>query len=158
MGVKDQLTVEQWKALLNAPGAASAYVSSASGGAMDMAWEMDTTSKFLQSSSGGYGALVDELLTAMQAMTLDENKANSYQYQAGDMAGMRAEARQLVADAAAAIASLPEADGWKRWLIELTRQVALTKTGGILGIGGKSVIDEQEQAALDELTALLGVK
>jgi len=158
MGIKDQLTVEQWKVLLNAPGAASAYVSSASGGAMDMAQEMAATSKFLQTSAGGYGALVDELLTAMQTMTIDEKKANAYTYLAKDMAGMRAEAKQLVADAMAGIASLPEAEGWKRWLVELTRQVALTKTGGILGIGAKSVIDEQEQAALDELAALLGVK
>lgn len=125
---------------------------------MDMVQEMAATSKFLQTSTGGYGALVNEVLAAMQAMTIDEKKVNSYQYQSKDMAGMRAEAKQLVADAAAGISSLPEAEGWKRWLIELTRQVALTKTGGILGIGAKSVIDEKEQVALDELATLLGVK
>jgi len=157
MSIKDQLSAEQWKLLLNAPGAASAFVSSASGGAMDMAQEMAATSKFLQTSVGGYGALVDELLNAMQTMTLQEKKTNSYAYQAKDMTGMRSEAKQVVADAAAAIAALPEGDGWKRWLVELTRQVALTKTGGILGFGGKSVIDEQEQKALDELAAMLGV-
>jgi len=33
--------------------------------------------------------------------------------------------------------------------------VAGTKTGGVLGIGGQAIIDEQEQAAIAELTAMM---
>ena len=39
----------------------------------------------------------------------------------------------------------------------MARKVAETKTGGFLGMGGTSVIDEKEQAALDELAALMGI-
>jgi len=46
MSIKDQVTPEQWKALLNAPGAASTYVSTASGGGFDMINEVFTAGIF----------------------------------------------------------------------------------------------------------------
>lgn len=162
MGLKDQLNPEQWKALFNAPVAASTYVSSASGGGLEMIKEIMSASKFMQEiakqgAGGGYGEIVDELLDAMKGMSLKEAKAESIQYQSKDPAGMRAEAKQIVADGIAALGSLPGGDGYRKWILEMARQVALTKTGGFLGIGAKAVIDEKEQAALDELAALLGV-
>jgi len=162
MSSKHHISPEQWKALLNAPGATSAYVSSASGGALDKPKELATTSQFLedlssQAGGSGYGTLVDRLLSAMKGMSIEDKKKNTHQYQAKDKAGLRAEARQIVADAAAAAATQPEGDGFKRWLMELARQVAQTKTGGILGFGGRSVINKKEQAALDELASLLGM-
>jgi hypothetical protein len=53
------------------------------------------------------------------------------------------------------VAALPGAEGFSRWVIDTARTAALTKTGGHFGIGNKSVIDEKEQAALDELAALM---
>ena len=162
MAIKDQVSAEQWKLLMNAPGAASAYVSTASGGVLEMFKELFTAGKFLQDlikqpTGSGYGTIVDELLTAMKGMSFNDAKAGSVQYQSKDPAGLRAEAKQIVADAAAAVSNLPDKEGYKRWILEVSRQVALTKTGGILGMGGTSVIDEKEQAALDELAALFAV-
>ena len=91
----------------------------------------------------------------MKSMTLDDAKANAHPYQAKDQIGLRAEAKQLVAEGFKVAANLPEPDGYKRWILDMARKVAETKTGGILGIGGKSVIDEKEQAALDELANIM---
>jgi hypothetical protein len=162
MSIKEQVSPEQWKALMNAPGAAAAYVSTASGGLMDMVQETFTASKFIQESisqagQSSYGATVDELLSAMKAMTLNDAKANAHPYQSKDQTGLRAEAKQLVVDGYKAAATLPAADGYKRWILDMARKVAETKTGGILGFGGKSVIDDKEQAAIDELAALMTV-
>jgi hypothetical protein len=162
MSIKDQLSPEQWKLLMNAPGAASAFVSTASGGIIDMVKETFTASKFIQDSVGqagqsGYGAIVDEVLTAMKGMTFNDAKENTHPYQAKDQVGLRAEAKKLVADGFKVALSQPEGDGYKRWVLELARKVTETKTGGILGFGGESVIDEKEQAALDELAAIMGV-
>ena len=154
MSIKDQASAEQWKALMNTPGAAAAYVSTASGGIMDMVKETFTASKFIQESvtkigQTGSGALVEELLTAMKAMTFSDLQANAHPYQAKDQAGLRLEAKQLVADGFKAAAALNDTEGYKKWVLELARQVTQTKTGGFLGIGGQAVIDEKEQAALE---------
>ncbi len=162
MSIKDQVSAEQWKALINAPGAASTFVATASGGGLEIFKEIFSASKFTQqlaakSGGSGYGNLVDELISAMKNMSIDDAKANAIQYQSQNPVDIRAEMKQLVADGAAAVAALPDAEGFKRWLIDIARQVAETKTGGVLGFGGQSVIDEKEQAALDELADLLGV-
>lgn len=159
MTYKEQASAEQWKALMNTPGAAAAFVSSASGGLMDMVKETFTASKYIQESvtklgQTSHGALVDELLGAMKAMSLQDMQANSHKYQAKDPTALRAEAKQLVAQGFQAAAALGDAQGYKQWVLEMSRQVAQTKTGGFLGMGGQAVIDEKEQAALDELAAL----
>jgi hypothetical protein len=161
MGIKDQITPEQWKLLFNAPVAASTYVAMASGGGFDMIKEIYTAGKFVQdlaqqAGGSGYGELVDDLLASMTGMSKEDAKANTIQYEAKDPAAIRASAKQVVADGIAVAATLPGADGYKRWILDMARQVAETKTGGFLGIGSKSVIDEKEQAALDELAAMLG--
>ncbi len=159
MSIKEKVTAEQWKTLFNAPGAAASFVSTASGGALEMFQEIFSASKFFQSLSmktegSGYGTLVDELLAAMKTITLTDAKENSIQYQSKDMVSLRAEAKKIVSDGVAIATTLGEGDSYKRWIVDMARQVAETKTGGFLGFGGKSVIDEKEQAALDELAAL----
>lgn len=162
MSIKSQISPDQWKLLLNAPGAASTYVSTASGGGFEMIKEVITASKFAQelsekSGGSGYGELVDELLAAMKTMTSKDAKEESIKYTSKDPAGIRAEAKQFVVDGIAAIAGMPGADGYKKWILDMARAVAETKTGGFLGIGAKAVIDEKEQAALDELAGVLGL-
>ena len=162
MSVQEKVSAEQWKALFNAPGAASTYVSTASGGGgLEILKEVMTASKYAQELSAkaggsGYGEIVDEILTVMKGMTLKEAQANTIDYQSKDPDAIRAALKNVVAQAAAVVAPLPGADGFKRWILETARQVAETKTGGFLGIGAKAVIDEKEQAALDELAALFG--
>jgi hypothetical protein len=162
MSIKDQVTPEQWKALLNAPGAASTYVSTASGGGFEVFNEVFTASKFakelaMKAGGSGYGKLVDDLLAAMKSMSFEDAKANQIKYQSKDPAGMRAECKQFVADAVAIARALPNSEGYERWILDMVRKVAETKTGGFLGIGAKSVIDEKEKAALDELAILMGM-
>jgi hypothetical protein len=162
MSIKDQLTAEQWKVLINAPGAASTYVSTASGGGLEVFNEILTASKFTaklsnQAGGSGYGELVDELLATIKGMTVKDAQENSVKYQSTEPAAIRAELKQYVAGAVDLIKSLPGADGYKRWILDMVREVAETKTGGFLGIGAKSVIDEKEQAAINEMAALLGL-
>lgn len=162
MSIKEQMSAEQWKLLFNAPSAASTYVSTASGGGLEMLSEAMTAGKFMQklakqATGSGYGAVVDELLGIMKTMSRKDAQAMALKVQSKDIAGVRAEVKQIVADAATAAGALPGGDGYKRWLVDMAREVALTKTGGFLGIGSKSVIDEKEQAALNELATMLGV-
>jgi len=162
MGIKEQVTADQWKLLFNAPSAASTYVSIASGGGLEMVKELFSASKFMQelaakAGGSGYGKVVDDMLASVKGMSFQDAKENNIKYQSKDIASVRNELKQIVADAAAVVASMPESEGFKRWIVDMARKVAETKTGGFLGMGGTSVIDEKEQAALDELAAMLGI-
>jgi hypothetical protein len=160
MGIKDQLTADQFKAIYNGPFAVATYVSTASGGGFEMVSELLSAGKFVgaQLKSGsetGYGELVDGLLADLRVMPKDEAKAATIQYQSKDPVVLRAQAKQAVVEAGAAVAGMAGADGYKKWILDIAHTVAAAKTGGFLGIGAKSVVDEQEQAALDELAAAL---
>lgn len=162
MSIKDQVTVEQWKMLLNAPSAASTFVSTASGGGFEIISEVLTASKFSADLAGkqggtGYGMMVDEILAQMKGMSFQDARENSVKFTSTDPVSIRAEMKQFVTDAIAFASTLPEADGYKRWILDMVKEVAETKTGGILGFGGKSVIDEKEMAAISELAAILGI-
>jgi hypothetical protein len=160
MGLKDRLTAEQFKAIYNGPFAATTYVSTASGGGFEMVSELLSAGKFVsaQLKAGdetGYDQLVDGLLADLRGMPKDEAKAAAIQYESKDPVALRAQAKQAVMEAGAAVAGMAGADGYRRWILDLANAVAAAKTGGFLGIGAKSVVDEQEQAALDELAAAL---
>ena len=162
MGIKDQITPEQWKALLNAPSYAAEYVATASGGGLDFIQEVFTSMKIVQDTAvrkdgSGFGKLVDEIMSEMAEMTFKEARADSIKTESTDMASLRDAARQVVVDAAAAASALEGGDGYKRWLLYGARKVAETRTGGVLGFGGTSVIDEKEEAALAELKVILNV-
>lgn len=162
MTIKERLTEEQWKVLLNAPGAAATYVSTASGGPFEVFNEVFTASKFsaelaMKEGGSGYGVLVDELLQSMKGMTMQDARENTVKYQSRDPQGIREEIKQYVAGAVATAETLPDADGYKRWLVDMVYRVAETRTGGILGIGGSSIVDEQEKAAVEELKALMNI-
>jgi hypothetical protein len=162
VGLKDQLTAEAFRVVYNAPLAAATYVSTASGGGFEMVSELLSAGKFIseQLKTGGetgYGELVDGLLADLRGMSKDEAKAETARYESKDPAAVRGQARQIVADAGTAVAGMPGADGFKLWVMDIAHTVAATKTGGFLGIGARSVVDAQEQAALDELAAALAV-
>jgi hypothetical protein len=162
VGLRNQLTAEQFRAVYNAPLAAATYVSTASGGGFEMVSELLSAGKFIseQLKAGGetgYGELVDGLLADLRGMSKDDAKAETVKYEGKDPAALRGQARQIVADAGAAVGGMPGADGFQRWILDIAGTVAAAKTGGFLGIGAKSVVDAQEQAALDELAAALAV-
>jgi hypothetical protein len=162
MGLKDQISAEQWKVLLNAPSAAAEYVATASGGGLEVIKEVFTSIRAVQETAfrtdgSGFGTLVDGILAEMKEMTFSEAKEDTVRYESKDLASLREEAKGVVVSAGTAAAALDGGDGYKRWLLFIARKVAETKTGGVLGFGGTSVIDEKEEAALAELKTLLGV-
>ena len=162
MDIQNQISQEQRKTLLSAISAASAYVSTASGGTFEAFKEAFNASKFardlaLKEGGSGYGALADDLLHTMKEMSFSEARESAIDLESRDVDGIRAELKQAVVDAAAIANSLPESADFKRFLIDMARAVAETRTGGFLGFGSKSVIDDREQAALDELASVLGV-
>ncbi len=162
MGIKDQISAEQWKVLLNAPSAAAEYVATASGGGLEVFKEVFTSMRIVQEAAfrdggSGFGKLVDGILEEMKEMSLNEAETDTIHYAKNGMAVFREETKGVVIKAGEAAALLEGADGYKRWLLYIARKVAETKTGGVLGFGGTSVIDEKEEAALAELKTLLGV-
>lgn len=162
MNIKEQVSPEQWKTLLNGISAAATYVSTASGGGFEGLKEIFNAGKYareaaVKESGSGYGALADDLLDEMQEMSFSDARQSAMEFESRDKAGMRAELKQAVAGAAAIAANQPDGAGYKRFLIDLARTAAETRSGGFLGFGAKSVIDPDEQAALDELAALLNV-
>lgn len=142
------------------PSAASTYVATASGSGLDVINETLTASMFsaklsAQAGGSGYGELVDELLEAIKSISIREVSNYTIKYQSKDPAGMRAELKQFITDAITLSKNLAGYDGYKKWIVDMITEVAKTKTGGILGFGGESIIDDKEQAAIDELSALM---
>lgn len=160
MEMKDQISAEQWQSLFLATSAVVVFTSTASGGGMEMLKEMINAGMFMADSLKGrdgsrYGELVDALMEKMKdPASLD---TDATQFSAPDVDGIRATAKQYTAEGARIADSLPGGDGFKLWLLDMARQTALTKTGGLLGIGASAEIDHAEQSALDELAALLGM-
>jgi hypothetical protein len=162
MSIKDHLTPEQWKLIFSAPFAAATYVATASGGALELIKELLAVGKLVtdqarQSGGAGYGALVDAVLDEMLAMSKRDAQSSAIAYASRDTPGMRAEARQIVADAAVVLDSVAGGDGYKKWLVDVARAAAGASRGGFLGLGaGDRPVDASEQAALRELAAVLG--
>ena len=162
MSIKETVSPEQWQALFNTPSAACVYVSLANGSGFEIFKEMFSASRFIknlprQNKGSGYGQMVDDFLAEIKGMSLKDARTYGKQYQSKDLAGILAEAKQIVAEGAAVASALPGGDGYKCWILDMARNLAMTKTGGFMGFGGVSVIDDKEQAALAELKAILGV-
>jgi hypothetical protein len=179
----EPVTPEQRRLLLNAPFAAATYVSLASGGMIDFVKEMAAASRFLceQTPRGRYGALVDGLLAELQGMSRARAKELEFYYGSGDPAAIREEARRVVAEAAAVLATVqaphpltpavlatvqaphpltPAAvDGYRQWLMAAVHTAALAGTGTLIPGSSRAEIDVHEEAAIAELAGiLLGVR
>jgi hypothetical protein len=162
MGIKDQVSEEQWRALFNTPSAASAYVSLASGRGLEIFNDMFSASKFIQNeakhaSNSGYGKMMDDFLIAINSMSPKDARADAITYKSKDFDSIRAEAKKIVAEGAAVASKILEGNGYKRWVFDLALNIAETKTGGFFGFGVRSVIDRNKQVALSELAEILGV-
>lgn len=163
MTIREQITSEQWKQVFNGPFAAAAFAATASGGAFELIKEMFAASKFLNEtfqgeSANSYGPLVSELLESMKGLSREEAKTMTPDYQSKDPEALRSEVRAAIMDAGRAVASLPGADGYKRWVVDAARSAVQASRGGFLGIGAnKEPVDEKEQQALSEISSLLAV-
>lgn len=159
VALRKQVTPEQFKTIFNGPVAAAQYVATASGGALELVREMFASANAMREqaieNASAYGPLVESIAEDMKEFSLSDAGDLSVRVEGRDIETVRAGSKQLVADAAAAVAAMPGADGYKRWVLDVARAAAAAKTGGFLGFGAKSVVDEQEEAALAELEALL---
>jgi hypothetical protein len=166
MSLKTDLTAEQFNAVINTVPAAAAYVGLASGGAFNFVREMLASGRFVEAATqadaqqgvGDHGPLVAEVLETLKTMTRDDAQALAQQFEQkaqGEKADPRALAKQAVAAGWDAVKARPGAQEFARWVLDGARAAALTSSGGFLGIGAKSEVDPQEQAALDELAAVL---
>lgn len=159
MDLKSELTNEEYNAVMNTLPAAAAYVGLASGGAFGFIREMLASGRYLEAAvkegTSGYGAIVTEITEAMKNMTREDAQALALEFEPGDQTAARERAKQVVAQGWAAIKGLPGADGFARWVVDGARAAAQARTGGFLGFGAKAEVDPEEQAALDELAALM---
>lgn len=159
MGIREQVTPEQFKTIYNGPVGAAQYVATASGGALEFAHEMLTSAAAMREKAlehaSDYGPLVQGLAEDMKKLGFSDIDDVAAKVKATDMESLRSGIKQLVAEAAAAVKDMPGADGYKRWVLDVARAAAATKSGGFLGFGAKSVVDEKEEAALAELQAVL---
>lgn len=145
------------RTLFTAPFAAATYVSLASGSMVDFAKEMFAAGKFITEGTrpGVYGELVDALIAAYATASPEETRRLELRYTGDDRASLRAQARQVVVEAAAAVHGQPGAEGYRQWLMAAARIAALAATAGIFGSGARGEIDIHEQAAIEELAAIL---
>jgi hypothetical protein len=151
-----QMPDDQYIALYNAPFAAATYVSLASGGMMDFAKEMFAAGRFITEGTrpGVYGVLVDALLAEYANGSPEEAKRLELHYTGDNLSSLRAQARQVVVEAAGAVRGLPGAEGYRQWLMDAARTAAMAAAGNIFG-GGRGEVDVHEQAAIEELAAIL---
>jgi len=160
MGIREQVTPEQFKTIYNGPVGAAQYVATASGGALELMREMLTSAAAMREKAlehaSDYGSLVEGLAEDIKNLGFSDIDDIAAKVQATDMESLRLGTKKLVADAVAAVKDMPGADGYGRWVLDVARAAAAAKTGGFLGFGAKSVVDEKEEAALAELQQLLG--
>jgi hypothetical protein len=152
MAIEDQLTPSQWRALRQAPRAAGQYVATAVGGKVQEVRELLALGEALRRELGRDPA--GDLIGAVAAAILGEAPM---QAEPGPSSGDRPALLRAVTVAGAASEGLPGGEAYRRWLVELAREVAQAESdGGFLGIGAEAM-HIAEQAALAELAEALGL-
>jgi hypothetical protein len=150
MTTKADFNAEEWSTIAEAPVLAGLRVVAAHrGGTIRESLAIGKVYSEARRNQGE-SPLLDELVATPPPVDARQVQAQ------GDIAGA-AEARlreavRLLSEKG----SSDEVDAYKRFVLDLARAAAEAhKEGGFIGIGGKPV-SEQEQAALDEIGALLG--
>jgi hypothetical protein len=151
MTTKADFNAEEWSTIAEAPVLAGLRVVAAHrGGTIRESLAIGKVYSEARRNQGE-SPLLDELVATPPPVDARQVQAH------GDIAGA-AEARLREAVRLLSEKGSPdEVDAYKRFVLDLARAAAEAhKEGGFIGIGGKPV-SEQEQAALDEIGALLGV-
>jgi hypothetical protein len=151
MTTKADYNAEEWSTIAQAPVLAGLRVVAAHrGGTIRESLAIGKVYSEARRNQGE-SLLLDELVATPPALDVRQVQAQ------GDIAGAAEaklrEAVRLLSEKA----SPDEVDAYKRFVLDLAHAAAEAhKEGGFIGIGGKPV-SEEEQAALDEIGALLGV-
>jgi hypothetical protein len=135
-----------------------AVVAASPSGPIGVIKELFTVGRVLQeaSQSGETNALISALVSDVKAGYRPSGMTEQGQ-QPEEIKDLALQTCQEVAALLARKAPVPEAEGFKRWLLTTAQQAAeAAKEGGFLGIGGVRV-SAAEQAVLTELAGRLGV-
>jgi hypothetical protein len=110
-------------------------------------------------AKGGSNALVDAVVAELTTREgVEGAKPTEIQGLSPDQA--RSRGLDAIKKAAALVdqKAPADADGFKRWLLEVSTRVAnAAREGGFLGFGG-TLVSEQEEAALRDTAAALGIQ
>jgi hypothetical protein len=159
MTTKADYTPEEWRVLFNAPVMAGMVVMLAGqSGPIQVAKEMFAI--------GGSMAQIEQegssnqLITSIVAEVKARNKPEGEAPRPEDVEQARTMATDQLREVSAILdrKSTPEeAAGFKQWLVQISQKVAeAAKEGGFLGFGGTQVTTD-EQAAMQQVAAALGV-
>lgn len=162
MTTKADYTPEEWQAIMQSPMAAAMVVMLASpSGPIGLVQETFAATKMLaenlKTPSGN--ALINAVAAEIQDAE-GRKAAQPPKLEGGaDLVAYKTQAVGTLQQVSQLLATKApdEAAGFKSWLVETARNVAsAAKEGGFLGIGGTQVTPEEE-AAVREVSATLGV-
>jgi hypothetical protein len=144
--MSSQFTAEEWTVVSEAPVYAGARVIAAeSGGSLRERFAIKRVYEAARELRGE-SALLDALVASPPSLDLDRIQ---------DGAGSNDRLRSAVA-VVGAKATAEDLDAYKGFVLAVVQTVAeANREGGFIGLGGEEV-SEREQAALDEIYALLG--
>ena len=155
MGIREQLTPEQWMAVYNAPFAAAVYVTASSGSYTEERLERRTANKVIKATlkQGGsqYGELVAAIVADMNTMSGKEKRAINVEFKNWGLDMVRPDSWMIVNQAAKALVGKPGVEGFKQWLLDAARKAAESSRGGFLSRTGNQPLDAQEVFALTEI-------
>jgi hypothetical protein len=148
MTTKSEFNAEEWSQVTQAPAlAALAVITADRGGAIRESIALGKA--YAEARSAGGSELLGEMVAA--APQLDPTSI-------GPPDQLRAQVPERLREAVRVVeekATPEEADEYRRFILRVADVVAHAhKEGGVLGIGGKEV-SEQEQAVIDELSGVL---
>ena len=158
MSTKNDYTVDEWKAIAGAPVAAGLLITlSDASGPVGIAKEAMAVSKAIVESAQGDAPEVVKALA--DVVKTGGGRTELPDVPAGDRAAIKNALTAVIQSALRAVESKSpgEADAYKEWLLSVAGKVAqASKEGGFLGFGG-TVVSADEEAALKQLTDVLGI-
>jgi hypothetical protein len=149
-------TAEEWKTLVTAPTAAGLLISlSDASGPIGLAKESMAVVRAIMDAAGDGPAVVKAMAEQLKAGVRPSMPSVPH----SDRAQAKAVVLETVKAGVAIVAakSPTEEVAFKQWIVQTATKVAqASKEGTILGFGG-TLVSPEEQAALNELAAALGV-
>jgi hypothetical protein len=158
MSKKNDYSDAEWKAISGAPVAAGLLITLAdASGPVGIAKEALAVGKAISESGGGGDA--PEIVKALAESVKSGARPELPDVPTGDRAQMKAALVNILKTAVAAVQtkSPAEVEPYKTWLASVATKVSqASKEGGFLGIGG-TLVSADEQAALKQLSEVLGI-
>jgi len=162
MAKKADFTPEEWQQILSLPQVASLYLTLASpSNPVGLAQEMIASTKgiveALKSSSGN--ELIDAVAADIREKAEKRERMEPPLKPGNDLNVMKAQCLQACRDVAALLSQKAPADAqaYKQWVYQAAQNSAnAAKEGGVFGIGGERV-SEEETAALHDVALALGI-